>query len=157
MKKPLTNEESSAIILGQSKIWCSSQVVRPRSATPLSAGSNPACTSKEKWDSVRDPIFSFLWRRRPRIWTDRAFRLDGSNLKAKWKRLIIVFTTLYTAKQGVYRAERTEAIANDYATGATLHLTDPQGRFFYFITHFFAVIFSPSFFVVSIYKIIFLW
>ena len=29
------------------RIWCSSQVVRPRSATPLSAGSNPACTSKK--------------------------------------------------------------------------------------------------------------
>jgi hypothetical protein len=31
----------------------------PGSATPLSAGSNPACTSKEKWDSIRDPIFFF--------------------------------------------------------------------------------------------------
>ena len=49
-------------------------------------------------------------------------RLDGSNLKAKQKRLIIVFATLYTAQQGVCRAERTEAIANDYATGATLYL-----------------------------------
>ena len=27
-------------------VWCDSQVVRPRSATPLSAGSNPARTSK---------------------------------------------------------------------------------------------------------------
>ena len=44
--------------------------------------------------------------------------------------MIIVFTTLYTAKQGVGRAECTEAIDNDYATGATLHLADPCGRFF---------------------------
>ena len=57
MKKPLTNEESSAIILGQSKIWCSSQVVRPRSATPLSAGSNPAVTSKEKGIPSGIPFF----------------------------------------------------------------------------------------------------
>jgi hypothetical protein len=39
-------------------------------------------------------------------------------LKAKRKRLIIVFATLYTAKQGVCRAECTEARADDYATGA---------------------------------------
>ncbi len=37
---------SSPVI--RSILWCSSQVVRPRSATPLSAGSNPACTSKNR-------------------------------------------------------------------------------------------------------------
>ncbi|MBO7196584.1 MAG: hypothetical protein J6V80_04565 [Clostridia bacterium] len=45
----------------------------------------------------------------------------------------IVFTTLYTEKQGVDRAECTEAIDNDYETGATLHPTDHRGRFFYLI------------------------
>ncbi len=56
-KKGLTKRESFVIILKQSKIWCSSQVVRPRSATPLSAGSNPACTSKEKGIPFGIPFF----------------------------------------------------------------------------------------------------
>ena len=42
----------------------------------------------------------------------------GSNLKAKRKRLSIVFATLFAAKQGVCRAECTEATADDYATVA---------------------------------------
>ena len=46
----------------------------------------------------------------------------GSNLKAKRKRLSIVFATLFAAKQGVCRAECTEATADDYATGA--HVTN---------------------------------
>jgi len=50
--------------------------------------------------------------------------LGGSNLKAKRKRLSIVSATLFTAKQGVCRAECTEATADDYATGATRHLQD---------------------------------
>ena len=44
----------------------------------------------------------------------------GSNLKAKRKRLSIVFATLFAAKQGVCRAEckrSVEAKADDYATG----------------------------------------
>ena len=36
--------------------------------------------------------------------------------------MISVFATIYTAKQGVTGAECTEALGNDYATGATLHL-----------------------------------
>ena len=43
----------------------------------------------------------------------------GSNLKAKRKRLSIVFATLFAAKQGVCRAECIEARADDYATGAS--------------------------------------
>ena len=42
----------------------------------------------------------------------------GSNLKAKRKRLSIVFATLYAAKQGVCRAEQAQVRADDYATGA---------------------------------------
>ena len=45
----------------------------------------------------------------------------GSNLKAKRKRLSIVFTTFLTAKQGVCRDEckrSVEATADDYATAA---------------------------------------
>ena len=38
-------------------MWYSSQVVRPRSATPLSAGSNPACTSKENGIPFGVPFF----------------------------------------------------------------------------------------------------
>ena len=38
-------------------MWYSSQVVRPRSATPLSAGSNPACTSKTKRTPARSVLF----------------------------------------------------------------------------------------------------
>ena len=48
----------------------------------------------------------------------------GSNLKAKRKRLSIVFATLFAAKQGVCRAECTEATADDYATGA--HVTSKK-------------------------------
>ena len=36
MKNPLTNRICFAIIYGRTKVWCSSQVVRPRSATPSS-------------------------------------------------------------------------------------------------------------------------
>ena len=46
----------------------------------------------------------------------------GSNLKAKRKRLSIVFATLFAAKQGVCRAECIETTADDYATGA--HVTN---------------------------------
>ena len=45
-------------------------------------------------------------------------RQSGSNLETKWKRLSIVFTKFLTAKQGAGRAERTEGIDRDYATGA---------------------------------------
>ena len=46
----------------------------------------------------------------------------GSNLKAKRKRLNIVFATLFAAKQGVGRAEQAQAIDYDYATGASCRL-----------------------------------
>ena len=41
----------------------------------------------------------------------------GSNLKAKRKRLVIVFATLFATKQGADRAEQAQAIGCDYATG----------------------------------------
>ena len=41
----------------------------------------------------------------------------GSNLKAKRKRLSIVFATLFTTKQGADRAEPAQATGCDYATG----------------------------------------
>jgi hypothetical protein len=43
---------------------------------------------------------------------------DGSNLKAKRKRLSIVFATLFAAKQGADISEQAQAIGCDYATGA---------------------------------------
>jgi len=53
----------------------------------------------------------------------------GSNLKAKRKRLSIVFATLYAAKQGADRAERAQAKGCDYATGAHVtEETDSRGR-----------------------------
>ena len=56
----MTKYKNFGIIHRQLKIWCSSQVVRPRSATPLSAGSNPACTSKEKGIPFGIPFFFLL-------------------------------------------------------------------------------------------------
>ena len=44
--------------------------------------------------------------------------LRANNLRPKEKRLIIVFSTVDDTKQGVGRAECTEAIGDDYATVA---------------------------------------
>ena len=57
---PLTKGKIFDIMLRYLKVWCSSQVVRPRSATPLSAGSNPACTSNKKGTFVYQK-FLFLF------------------------------------------------------------------------------------------------
>ena len=46
----------------------------------------------------------------------------GSNLKAKRKRLRTVFAKLFANKQGVCRAECTEARADDYAAGESCRL-----------------------------------
>ena len=78
------------------------------------------CQHVSKTKALLTKCFCF-WRR----WLcdlKRRALLGGSNLKAKRKRLSIVFATLFTAKQGVSRAECTEATADDYATGATRHL-----------------------------------
>ena len=47
---------------------------------------------------------------------------SGSNLKAKRKRLVIVFATLFATKQGADRAEQAQAIGCDYATGESCRL-----------------------------------
>ena len=57
--------------------------------------------------------------------------LRANNLRPKEKRLIIVFSTVDTTKQGVSRAECTEVIADDYATCAVCHevqIPSPQPK-----------------------------
>ena len=62
----------------------------------------------------------------------------SSNLKAKRKRLSIVFAMLFATKQGADRAEQAQAIGCDYATGAEWRLQKiPYTRvcgIFYFFT-----------------------
>ena len=57
-QKAIDKTESVCYNIKAMKFWCSSQVVRPRSATPLSAGSNPACTSKTRNRPLRS-VFCF--------------------------------------------------------------------------------------------------
>ncbi len=52
---PFHGGNTSSILVGVTTIWCGSQVVRPRSATPLSAGSNPARTFQDL--KKRGPFF----------------------------------------------------------------------------------------------------
>ena len=76
-------------------------MVRPRSATPLSIGSNPIVTSRTK-----QPNRVAFFVLEVTINCKRCFRLrklHRSNLKAKSKRLSIVLTTLFAPKQGVWR------------------------------------------------------
>jgi hypothetical protein len=62
-------------------------------------------------------------------------RQGGSNLKAKRKRLSIVFATLFAAKQGVWRAEHAQAKTDDYATGASCRQRTQSGAFFFWRRH----------------------
>ena len=74
---------------------------------------------KTKEERSSDPLL--FWRRYP--FEKRGARsAPGSKLKAKRKRLSIVFATLFAAKQGVCRAECTEETADDYATGESCRL-----------------------------------
>ena len=57
--------------------------------------------------------------------------LRANNLQPKLKQLGVVLTTVDTTKQGVGRAECTEAIANDYATcavGREVQIPLPQPK-----------------------------
>ena len=69
-------------------------MVRPRSATPLSAGSNPAVTSKTKMH----PIGCIFVLELPTIDLNRSSLLGGSNLKTRRKRLSIVFAEVFCHK-----------------------------------------------------------
>ena len=75
----------------------------------------PITTKKDTFGCLFSLAMSFLCE-------PTAHSANGSNLKAKRKRLSIVFATLYTAKQGVCRAEQAHAKADDYATGESWHL-----------------------------------
>ena len=58
--------------------------------------------------------------------------LSANNLRPREKRLIIVFPTVDTAEQGVGRAERIEAIGDDYANGAEV-MRSPNGLIFLYV------------------------
>ena len=59
-------------------------------------------------------IFWEVIGKREEVISKVAFRFGES--------IFIVFATLYTAKQGVWRAEQAQAKADDYATGASCRL-----------------------------------
>ena len=68
------------------------------------------------------------------VMSARSFHdLRANNLQPKEKRLSIVFSTVDTTKQGVGRAECTEAKGDDYAARAVVHevqIPSPQPKKF---------------------------
>ncbi len=121
MKKHLTNRESSVIMLRQSKIWCSSQVVRPRSATPLSAGSNPACTSKRKRTLRVGVLFVFLG----------AQPQDLNSVSCALARRMPVHIPHSEIEELAFQAQSVGIFAvGEYPAKSNFTFPDPRGRFF---------------------------
>ena len=125
------NEKFSCPYFCKNKIRCHGQVVRHRSATPLSPVQIRVAPPKEKPTLVVG--FSFG---NAGLALNRSHICDGSNLKAKRKRLSIVFATLYTAKQGVCQAEcrrRRQTTMRPVSRGTSKNLLGrSSGRFLLF-------------------------